>query len=163
MPARLVFAMQNNEKQGDEQGICTAASLLWAKRCLELRRGIGSYAELGADDHLINGQMAVIRRLDNNPAEQCQFFGLNTPGDQAVATLNAVYGNMPAAPSVCIFWNPYHTMGFWRGTAQQGFDFFDKNHGLYTDATVAELVAIYNAHYPGAGDQIIGMRVVTLR
>lgn len=155
--------MTNTDKQGGFEGVCTAASLIWAKRCLSLKRGISTYEELGTSDHQINGQMAVIKNYDGNAVAQSQFFGLSTTGDVAVTTINAIIGNL-TAPSVCIFWNSYHTMGLRNGDAKQGIDFFDKNFGLYTATTTADIEAVYAANYAGGhgNDAISGMRVVTL-
>lgn len=163
MAAKCLFTMTNTDKQGSFEGVCTAASLIWAKRCLKLGRGIGTYAELGVTDHEINGQMAVIKKYDTDPTAQCKAFDLSTTGDTAVDSVNAVYARV-TTPFVCIFWNSYHTMGLRRGEAKQGIDLFDKNFGCYTADNITDIAAAYAMNYSGGtgANVITGMRVVTL-
>jgi hypothetical protein len=167
MASRLVFPMSNNLFQGGEQGICTVASLQWAKKCLERGRGLGSFAELSLNAHQMNAQMAVVRRLDGNPAAQTQLMGLRMVGnDRAVNQFIDVqrFTNL-SAPHVCIFWNSHHTMGY-RVSTQGGrreCEYFDIEDGLWLAHNDSDIRATVIATFAdGNYARIEGMRIVSL-
>jgi len=162
MPARLVFAMTNDISQGNAQGICTVASLQWAKVCLQRRRGVGSYDELGLSEHQLNALMAVLRKLDNNAIAQTEAMGLRTTGDVVAANFLTVHNNTVASPAgICIFWTQIHTMGY-RAIGRE-FEFFDKNEGLYLASSYADIAAqVTDTFTRLAYTGILGMRPVWL-
>lgn len=105
MASRQIFPMANNYFQGAAQGICTVASLQWAKKCLQLGRGLGSFDELGLSVHQMNALMAVWRQYDDDPARQTEGMGLRMVGvDHAVDQFIDVqrFTNL-THPHVCIF------------------------------------------------------------
>ncbi len=84
MAATQVFPLENafyqkNDPQGS-QGICTAVSLFWCRKVLELGRGVDSFDEIGKTRHNLNIIMATLRNLDNNPAKQTERAGLEVVG-----------------------------------------------------------------------------------
>lgn len=166
MPVRRIFQTQNNYFQGGAQGICTVASLQWAKRCLELDRGLGSFDELLLTEHQLNALMAVWRTKDNDPVAQTEGMGLRiVGGDHDVDQFIDVQAKVNLTnPHVCIFWNHHHTMGY-RVSTKHGreCEFFDIENGLWVAdndlAIRAKVIDIFNvAGYA----QIEGMRIVTL-
>lgn len=164
MPSRLVFPMDNGYFQGGFQGICTVASLQWAKKCLQLRRGLGSFDELGLDGHQLNALMAVWRRYDDDPAGQTSGMGLRMVGvDHHVTQFIDVQRltNL-TAPHTCIFWTDAHTMGY-RVSTQHGreCEFFDIEQGLWladNDTDIRQVVLPSLAAY----GLVRGMRIVDL-
>ena len=161
MPTRQIFPMDNNNFQGNALGICTVASLQWAKKCLQLGRGIGSFQELALSPHQMNALMAVWRKYDNNPAQQTQGMGLHMVGvDRAVDQFIDVqrFTNL-TVPHVCIFWTGGHTMGY-RVSTQHGreCEFFDIENGLY----LADNDNDIRGTVIGFRYAIAGMRIVTL-
>lgn len=162
MVAHQVFPLQNNYMQRDAEGICTAASLFWARRCLELGRGVNTWAEVGKSDHALNIIMHTLRGLDSNPTAQTELAGLRAVGgDRQVASMEAVMTIAKAsAGGVVIFWNGYHTMGYRYSHHQK--DLFDMNHGLYRSKYSKGIDARINEFYPTPADRVIGCRVVAL-
>lgn len=166
MASRRVFNMNNNYFQGAEGGICTVGSLQWAKKCLQLGRGIGGFNELGLSAHQMNALMAVWRREDGNPAAQTQGMGLRMVGvDRNVNQFIDVqrFTNL-TAPHVCIFWNDTHTMGY-RVSTRHGreCEFFDIEDGLWlADNDMDIRQTVVNTFAAGGYGAIEGMRVVTL-
>jgi hypothetical protein len=75
MSAELIFATDNDFAQGERQGICTAAAMNWAMKVLENGR-VDRFDEIGLDVHTLNIQMATMRKLDNDPEQQCDRVGL---------------------------------------------------------------------------------------
>jgi len=169
MSVRQIFPMSNNIKQGDQEGICTAISLVWAKKCIERRRGLGSYIELGVDDHALNGLMAVWRRFDHDPVQQTHAFGLRVVGggDQVLSSIRAMHDHFVAtAPHVGIFFNNYHTMGYRVGKYGKvtEYEWFDKNFGYFVSTDENEMHKFmrekWKAWYPGYEGSVKGCRVV---
>lgn len=162
MPSRRIFPMTNAYFQGDKQGICTVASLQWAKKCLQLRRGLGSFQELGLSVHQMNALMAVWRRFDGDPARQTQGMGLRMVGNDRVVNqfIDVQRFTNLTAPHVCIFWTAGHTMGY-RVSTQHGreCEFFDIEDGLWLADNDSDIRQTVMAHYRG---RIVGMRVVRL-
>lgn len=163
---RRIFQMQNDYLQGDQQGICTVSSLQWAKRCLQLGRGIGTFDELLLSVHQMNALMAVWRNYDNNPVRQTEGMGLRVVGgDRAVNQIIDVqrFVNL-TAPHICIFWNRHHTMGYRCSTVRsRECEYFDIEDGLWLGDNDLEirhhiLQTFQNGHY----EPIIGMRIVQL-
>lgn len=162
MASRLLFAMDNNYFQGGRGGICTVASLQWAKKCLQLGRGIGNFSELGLDAHQMNALMAVYRTQDGNPAAQTRGMGLRMVGnDRPVGQFIDVqrFANL-TDPHVCIFWTLHHTMGYRVSTQhnRRECDFFDIENGLWTATNDSDIRETVIGMYGG----ILGMRVVSL-
>jgi hypothetical protein len=166
MVAQQVFPLRNefyqlNDPAGFE-GICTAASLFWCRKCLELRRGVNSFAEIGKSQHNLNIIMTTLRQLDNNPAAQTDLAGLQiVGGDRVVSSMAEVARVVKGSASgVAIFWNSYHTMGFRYSHHEK--ELFDMNFGLYRSKYTKGIEANYYEHYAGADDQVIGCRIVSL-
>jgi hypothetical protein len=162
MPAKEVFPMQNNFYQGDEQGICTVASLTWARKTLQKGLGLKTFTDLGLDAHAMNVQMKVLRKFDNNPAEQCNLAQLEPVGnDQVIASIDDVVRLVKAtAPHVAIFWTATHTMGY--RYAHHEKEFFDIEKGLYrakyTKDIKAKMTQIISQYGP-----VVGLRLVRLK
>ena len=154
--------MNNNYHQKDKQGICTVASLQWAKKCLQRRRGLGSFHELGLSAHQMNALMAVRRKHDDNPAIQTQGMGLNIVGNDRPVTrfIDVQRFTNLTAPHVCIFWTAGHTMGYRVSTAHgRECEFFDIEDGLWVADNDTDIQKTVMKNY-GAGIQ--GMRIVRL-
>jgi hypothetical protein len=158
------------QRRQDEEGICTVTALQWVKTCLERRRGIGNYNELGLTDFQLDALMAVWRRFDHDPIQQSHAFGLRVIGgaDRAINSLRALQQEVAnTAPYTAIFWNSYHTMGYRVGTGRvREYEWFDKNHGYYVDTDEDELLKFmrtkWNEMYFGAEGRIIGVRILDL-
>jgi hypothetical protein len=154
--------MQNNFNQADSVGICTCASLTWARQTLKRGRGLNQYSELGLDDHTMNAQMAVLRRHDNDPAKQCELAQLQmVGGDRPISSIDQVTTIVKAtAPHVAIFWTRTHTMGY--RYAHREKEFFDNEQGLFraglTKHIAAKMAEIITPYGP-----VEGLRVVSLR
>lgn len=162
MPSRKVFAMDNNYSQGGAQGICTVASLQWAKKCLQLGRGLGSFHELGLSVHQMNALMAVWRQHDGNPALQTQGMGLHIVGNDRLVNqfIDVQRFTNLTVPHVCIFWTAGHTMGYRVSTAHgRECEFFDIEDGLWLADNDTDIRQTVMNNYRGA---IQGMRVVRL-
>jgi hypothetical protein len=162
MSADLVFATNNDFAQGKRQGICTAASMNWAKKVLE-KGPIDSFNGIGLDEHTLNAQMATLRKLDNQPAEQCDRVGLQMVGNQdwkigSVEDVTALGENNPG--EAIIFWTKEHTMAYRR--QQSNKEFFDIEVGLYRAKTTAEIGQKIKEVTGSYGD-LIGARVVKLK
>jgi hypothetical protein len=161
MAANQIFPSGNNYWQGCDVGICTAASFAWAR--MRLRGPVGSLQALG-DPHLLNIQMATLRKLDNNPQQQTETANLEMahPNDLVVNgaedALNRARDN---AGMAVIFWSTHHTMALYYCGGGPGagevFDFFDVERGAYhgTRADILQEIA-----HSGGG--IVGARVVRL-
>lgn len=170
MATRRLFAMQNNYHQANEEGICTVTALQWAKKCLERKRGLGNYDELGLTEHQMNALMAVWRRFDGDAVQQSHAFGLRVIGgaDQVINSIRELQQKVASnAPYISIFWNSYHTMGYRVGSGpKKEYEWFDKNHGYYVDTDEDELLKFmrkkWNEMYVGAAGRILGVRVVDL-
>ncbi len=182
MPAQRVCVLQNMYVNGisghlnREEGICTAASLVWAKHCLLHPRFRPRRKEdLPYDEHILNGLMARWRAYDFSPTEQTTAFGLEIVGgaDHVVGTMTAMLNIAVAtAPYVCIFWNSYHTMGFRQlvetfsrggvGQTRHEFEVYDQNSGLYFSRLRTDFDNWYVQQYPDPSYPILGMRVVQL-
>lgn len=164
MAYRLVFSCNNNFSQGgNRQGICTIASLQWAKMCLQRGRGLGSYSELSLDNHALNGLMAVHRHFDHNPTAQTSGMGLRIVGGGDIAInqfMDVQRHTNLTSPHICIFWDQFHTMGY-RVSTKHGreVEFFDVEHGLFLADNDTDIRQAYLSRgYPAP----IGMRVVAL-
>ena len=162
MAARRIFPMTNNYFQGNSAGICTVASLQWAKVCLKIGRGIGNFYELQLSSHQMNALMAVWRRFDNAPAAQTQGMGLRIIGnDRAVNQFIDVqrFINL-TPPHICIFWTNNHTMGYRVSTIHgRECEFFDIEDGLWLAYNDMDIRQVVMQNYRG---QITGMRIVSL-
>ncbi|HTU68202.1 MAG TPA: hypothetical protein VMF52_19810 [Steroidobacteraceae bacterium] len=162
MAATLVFPATNNFNQGDKVGICTFSSLTWARRSLELGRGLTAYSELGMDNHSMNLIMATVRKLDNDPVAQSALAKLVpvTGGDENISSYREVIRKTKAtSPYVAIFWTREHTMAYRYHHHEK--EFFDIETGLWRakyskdiEAKMKEIVDPYGA--------VIGMRLVKL-
>ncbi len=165
MAVRRVFPMANNYFQGNAAGICTVASLQWAKRCLQLNRGLGNFDELSLTPHQMGALMAVWRQHDADPDGQTTGMGLARVGaDLAVTQIIDVqrYVNI-TPPHICIFWNSTHTMGYRLSTRYgREVEFFDIENGLWVCNNDADMRAKILATFAGVYTAIEGMRVVKL-
>ena len=161
MAAKLIFSMQNNFTQGNEVGICTCSALTWARKSLQLRRGLKSYTELGLDNHTMNAQMAILRRHDNHPAKQCELSQLEMIGnDTVIAAIDDIPRLAKAtAPHVAIFWTQTHTMGY--RYAHNEKEFFDAEEGLFRAKTTKDIKAKMTQIIAGYGP-VQGIRLVKL-
>jgi len=164
MAATQVFPMQNDFHQRDkgaEVGICTCCALNWAKKSLKLGRGLKTYSEIGLTDHTMNAQMAVLRRKDATPDDQCELVGLKMVGnEQAVASIDDVIRIVKATPPhVAIFWTQDHTMGYRYKHHEK--EFFDNEVGLYRAKLTADIKSKMNDIISGYGP-VEGIRVVGL-
>jgi hypothetical protein len=163
--AQQVFPLDNpyTQHNGVSQGICTAASLAWAKACLRMARGVNSWSEVGVSVHNLNIQMASIRKLDSSPRAQTEMAGLTPVGlDKVINNLGELFNHVKATgPHIGIFWNSYHTMGYRYSHHQK--DFFDMNNGLYR-AKYTEGIQnqIINFYQDAGVHKIIGLRIVKL-
>jgi hypothetical protein len=161
MAAKLVFPMQNNFHQGDEVGICTCSSLVWARKSLKLGRGLKSYSELGLSSHAMNVQMAVLRKHDRQPAKQCELAQLEMVGaDTVIASIDDILRLVKGSTAhVAIFWTQSHTMGYRYGHLEK--EFFDVETGLfrakYTKDIKAKMTEIIANYGP-----VEGLRLVRL-
>jgi hypothetical protein len=172
MSAKLAFATNNDytqwkgrKKDGkpwDAQGICTVASLAWAKKSLEKGRGLKTFQELGLDDLTMNAQMAVLRKFDKKPAEQTDMAGLEIIGnDQTIKSIDDVVQLVKAtAPHVAIFWTKDHTMGY--RYAHNEKEFFDIEKGLFRADDTKDIKAKMTEIIGGYGP-VIGLRHVKLK
>ena len=113
MSIRKIFSAKNDYFQGGEGGICTVASLQWAKKCLELGRGLGSFDELALSEHQLNALMAVWRQKDDEPAVQTTGMGLEIVGSDEVITqfIDVQKKVNLTNPNICIFWDNTHCCG----------------------------------------------------
>jgi hypothetical protein len=158
--------MQNDFDQAGAVGICTVASMQWAKKTLQLRRGLGSYDELSLSDHQLNALMRVWRQYDHDPATQTEGMGLRIVGaDINVNQMIDVqrHTNL-TAPHICIFWNSHHTMGYraWNDHGRE-CEFFDNEDGLWLADNDTDIRATVINRFAAAGyAPIEGMRIVTL-
>jgi hypothetical protein len=173
MAAKLVFSTQNNYKQyqgsaaGSEQGICTVASLTWARTTLKKGGPVQKFDELPLDEHTMNAQMAVLRQFDRNPQHQTDLAQLEIVGnDTKIASVDDVVRLVKAtAPHVAIFWTEFpkggHTMGYRYSHNEK--EFFDMEVGLFrateTDDIKKKMTEIISK-YPGS---LTGLRVVKLK
>jgi hypothetical protein len=166
MPSRQIFQMTNNVFQSVEQGICTVASLQWAKKCLQLKRGLGNFQELALSLHQMNALMAVWRKFDHDPAAQTTGMGLRMVGlDRPVNQFIDVqrFANI-TNPHICIFWNSHHTMGY-RVSTQHGreCEFFDIENGLWLAGNDTDIRrTVINTFTRGHYGPIKGMRIVNI-
>ncbi len=161
MAATQVFPSGNNYWQGYDVGICTAASFAWARK--RLQGVVNSLRDLG-DPHLLNIQMATLRKLDSNPQQQTETANLEMvhPTDSVInsagAALDLARNN---AGMAVIFWSAGHTMALYYCSGGPGageiYDFFDVERGAYHGTRADILQEIANS-----GGGIIGARVVRL-
>ncbi len=161
MPAKTVFKLNNNFSQATARGICTAASLAWARACLKKRGHINSFSEIGPDRHALNAQMAVLRGYDHNPRKQTELAGLELVSEPAVSSLDDVISKVKASSTgVAIFWTQFHTMGY--RYVHNDKEFFDMEAGLfrsrYTKHIKAKMEEIFKRGY----GQVKGCRIVRL-
>jgi hypothetical protein len=161
MAAKLIFPMQNDFTQGNEVGICTCSALTWARKTLQLGRGLKSYGELGLDSHTMNAQMAVLRKYDNQPAKQCELAQLDMVGnDTVIAAIDDIPRLAKAtAPHVAIFWTQTHTMGFRYSHHEK--EFFDIEVGLFRAKLTKDIKAKMTEIIGGYGP-VQGIRLVKL-
>jgi len=161
MPVKEIFPMRNDFLQGADKGICTCIALVWARKTLLKGSGLDSYSELGLDDHTMNAQMAKLRKLDNQPAEQCELVGLKPDGpDTTIHSIDDVINKTKASASgVAIFWTQTHTMGYRYASKEK--EFFDNEKGLYraelTDDLKKKMTDIISPNGP-----VIGLRLLKL-
>ena len=164
MSAKLIFPLSNNYSQdgGRSQGICTAASMAWAKACLRRNAGVNSYAEIGVNQIGLEAQMAVIRKLDHAPSEQTSKAGLKLVTQINIASIDSLIQKAKAiSPHVAIFWNSFHTMGY--RYAHNEKEFFDMNEGLFRAKTSAEIKSkIEEVFRRKSYGSVLGMRLVSL-
>jgi hypothetical protein len=164
MAARLVFSLSNNYTQdnGTSQGICTAASLAWAKACLKKGAAVNSYSELGVNQLALEAQMQVIRKLDSSPLEQTSNAGLGLIAELSVNSIDEVIRKAKQyPPHVAIFWNSFHTMGYRYSHNQK--EFFDMNEGLFRAKTSDDIKAKMTEIFRSKGyGSVLGMRIVSL-
>jgi hypothetical protein len=162
MVAKQVFPLSNNFTQHNEtaEGICTAASLYWARACLRKKGIVDSWDEIGVSQHNLNIIMATLRKYDSNPAAQTGLVNLRmeTGGDGVARGVKDVINAVKASRNkIAIFWNSYHTMGY--GYSHHQKDLFDMNYGLfrskYSKGIEAKIQELY-------GDDIIGYRLLEL-
>jgi hypothetical protein len=178
--ATLVFRTANDFYQGYAppldllgnkligQGICTAASMNWAKKVLTSGRSIDSFEAIGLNVHTLNAQMAKLRKLDDDPEEQCDLVGLQMVGnignkDLKIASIADVIKLGEDNPSeVIIFWTKVHTMAY--RYASKNKEFFDIEVGLYRATTTADIKKKMEeiTGKPGYG-KLVGARVVKLK
>lgn len=164
MAAKLIFRMTNDNSQRNknELGECTAASLAWAKKYLDKKGGINSYDEIGINPIALGAQMAVIRNLDNAADDQTERAGLIAVNDTVINSLEAmVFTVKNTAPHVAIFWNSFHTMGYRYSHNEK--EFFDLNVGLYRAKTSKEIIEKMNEIFTLNGyGSVERMRVVRI-
>lgn len=161
MAATLVFPMQNNFLQGTEVGICTCCALTWARKTLQLGRGLKTYGELGLDDHTMNAQMAMLRRFDSQPDKQCELAQLEMVGnDTTIASVDDVLRLVKGSQSqIAIFWTQTHTMGY--RYAHHEKEFFDNEVGLFRAKLSKDIKAKMQAVIAPYG-AVLGLRLVKL-
>lgn len=178
MSATLVFRTANDFYQGYDppmdllgkklksQGICTAASMNWAKKVLNRGRSVNSFDEIGLNVHTLNAQMAKLRKLDRDPEQQCDLVGLQMVSiignkDLKIASIADVIKLGDDNPSeVIIFWTEHHTMAY--RYASQNKEFFDIEVGLYRAKTTAEIKEKMK-EITGPYGALTGARVVKLK
>jgi hypothetical protein len=178
MAARKVFALSNNYHNGiglekDADGICTAASLLWAKKCLECPTFSPNSERDLAPAYKVSGMMSVIWSCDRDPDKQVAAFDLEIVGsDTNTPTMQAVLDHVKDnAPHVAIYWLDYHTMAVRYVTEQTGgasvgaiiskfggttraaaprtrWELFDQNFGFWLADTAADLIPVHSTNYP---------------
>ncbi len=159
--AKLIFPLSNDFTQNKEkaQGICTAASLAWAKACLKLGRFVNTWDEIGTSKHNLNIVMATLRYMDANPVGQTELAGVKSLSGGVDGTATSIKDVIEAIKvseyGIGIFWNSYHTMGY--GYSHKQKDLFDMNYGLfrakYSKGIQAKIEELY-------GDDIIGYRII---
>lgn len=162
MSARQVFPLDNpfTQNRGSAQGICTASSLAWARACLRNGRGVDRWQDVGVSFHLLNIQMATLRKLDGDPAGQTEMAQLKLVSEPPVGSVDDVIEAVSMeAPFVSIFWTSQHTMGYRYSHHQK--EFFDIETGLWRakyaagiKAKMEEIVGTYGA--------VTGCRIVKL-
>jgi hypothetical protein len=160
MKARLIFPMNNpfTQRGGRDQGICTASSLAWCRACLKLGRGVNTFGEIGLNTHLINIQMATLRRYDSNPREQTEMAQLNIVGNDRNVNLDQMLEVFKATlPHIGIFWTSCHTMGY--RYSHHDKEFFDIEQGLFRSKYTEGIKEKIEQNYRG---QVLGCRVVRL-
>jgi hypothetical protein len=162
MAATEVFSMQNNFTQAGSVGICTCISLNWARRVLIKGSGVKTYSEIGLSDLTMNAQMSVLRRLDSDPAGQCDLVDLEMVGAEiTVASVDDIVRNVKkTSPHIAIFWTNTHTMGY--RYAHNEKEFFDNEIGLYSSKNSKDIKAKMKAVTNGYGG-VRGMRIVKLK
>jgi hypothetical protein len=162
MAAKEIFKMKNDFSQGSTVGICTCISLNWARKVLKKGSAINSYDQIGLTDLTLNAQMAQLRKLDNNPAGQCELVQLEpVGGDQNIASVDDIIRIVKTTvPHVAIFWTATHTMGY--RYAHNEKEFFDNEVGLFRAKTTKEIKAKMNTVISGYG-AVTGLRVVKLQ
>jgi len=159
--AKQVFPLTNEftQDKGKSQGICTAASLAWARGCLKLGRFVNTWDEIGTSKHNLNIVMASLRKLDANPVGQTELAGLKSLSGGVDGVANGIKDVIEAIKvskyGVGIFWNSYHTMGY--GYSHHQKDLFDMNNGLYRSKYSRGIQAKIEELY---GDDIIGYRIL---
>lgn len=172
--ATLVFGTDNNFYQGYDPptgdlksgGICTAASMNWAKKVLKSGRSVDTFKAIGLDVHTLNAQMATLRQLDDKPAEQCDRVGLQMVGgnkDLKIASIaDVIKLGEDNRNEVVIFWTKPHTMAY--RYASNNKEFFDIEVGLYRAKTTADIKKAMEdtTGKPGYG-ALKGARVVKLK
>ncbi len=162
MAASTVFTLDNNFSQGGSQGICTAASLAWARKCLEKRGHVNSFAEISRGGvHAINAQMAVLRKYDGNPRKQTEMAGLTFVNEPAVSSIDDVIKKVKASESgVAIFWTQFHTMGY--RYSHQEKEFFDMEAGLFRSKYSKNIKAKMEQIFKRGYGAVKGCRIVKL-
>ena len=145
MAAKLVFALSNNFKQNGSVGICTAASMAWARAVLKKQGSVKKRNEF-PDDHVLNAQMAMVRELDARVADQVDKFNLALHTEATVNSITAVtaLGKANSGRPV-IFWNSHHTMGY--RNAGRFKEFFDMECGLYRAKKTADIEACITTQF----------------
>ncbi len=164
MSAKTIFTLSNNYTQhnGKSDGICTAASLAWARSCLKKGSAINSFSEIGINQIALEAQMAVIRKLDNSPTQQTSKAGLRIIQELRVSSIESVITNTKSYfPHVAIFWNSFHSMGYRYSHNEK--EFFDMNEGLFRAKTSEEIKTKMEEIFNKKGYGLVeGMRVVAL-
>jgi hypothetical protein len=154
-------------------GFCTAASLLFAKKCLETPTWFPRKREDAAwGDSQAQLVMHKLNLCNNNPDGLAGCAGLQqTTGFKEAVTAEQVASEVSQANNrVGIFWNSYHIIGIkqaaTRARTLEGQDVtrdelhvWDQNYGFFSMG-ISDLGAYYKQYYPKPGwndrDQIQG-------
>jgi len=137
----------------------------WAKKVLE-KGAINSFDEIGLDEHILNTQMAALRKLDNDPAEQCDRVGLQMVSnignqDWKIGSVKDVIKmGEDNDGAVILFWTNEHTMAYRRQSKNK--EFFDIEVGLYRAETTDEIQKRMK-EITGPYGELTGARVVKLK
>jgi hypothetical protein len=136
-------------------GFCTAVSLLFAKKCLEVPTWF-PHARKDApwDDGFAQVMMHKLNTLNADANGLAETAGLKqTMGFKNITTAEQLVSELGQTDSkVGIFWNSCHTIGIKQGQRGNSLELrvWDQNFGFFTMET-SELGSYYNARYPTSG------------